>query len=143
MTTLQPSLLLRRALLADGLVGVITTAQLLLLADWLSSLLALPGAFLFGVGVVLIPLVAFLLWLSRRESMARAAVYTVIGLNALWVVLSLLVLLSGWFTPNALGYAFVIVQAVVVVVFIELEWLGLKRSQVIPGAFAQTSVSAQ
>src|SRR3989338_43621 len=113
MTTLQPSLLLRRALLADGLVGVITTAQLLLLADWLSSLLALPGEFLFGVGVVLIPLVAFLLWLSRRESMARAAVYTVI------------------------------VQAVVVVVFIELEWLGLKRSQVIPGAFAPASMRTQ
>ena len=44
MTTLQPSLLLRRALLADGLVGVITAAQLLLLADWLSGLLALPLA---------------------------------------------------------------------------------------------------
>ena len=120
MTTLQPSLLLRRALLADALVGVITTAQLLLLADWLSSLLALPGAFLFGVGVILIPLVAFLLWVSRRESMARAAVYTVLGLNAFWVVLSLLVLLSGWFTPNLLGYAFVIGQAVVVLVFFSL-----------------------
>ena len=142
MTTLQPSLLLRRALLADGLVGVITTAQLLLLADWLSNLLALPGAFLFGVGVILIPLVAFLLWLSRRESMARAAVYAVIGLNALWVVLSLLVLLSGWFTPNVLGYAFVIVQAVVVLVFIELEWIGLKRSQAESGAFTQASVGA-
>lgn len=140
MTTLQPSLLLRRALFADGLVGVATAAQLLLLADWLSSLLALPGEFLFGVGVVLIPLVAFLLWLSRRESMARTAVYMVIGLNALWVVLSLLVLLSGWFTPNLLGYAFVIGQAVAVLVFIELEWIGLKRSQAMSGAFTQASV---
>ncbi len=143
MTTVHPSLLLRRALLADGLVGVITTAQLLLLTNWLSSLLALPGEFLFSVGVVLIPLVAFLLWLSRRESMARAAVYTVIGLNALWVVLSLLVLLSGWFTPNLLGYAFVIVQAVVVLVFIELEWIGLKRSQLVGGEFAPASMRAQ
>lgn len=140
MTTVHPSLLLRRALLADGLVGVITTAQLLLLADWLSRLLALPGEFLFGVGLVLIPLVTFLLWLSRRESMVRAAVYMVIGLNALWVVLSLLVLLSGWFTPNLLGYAFVIGQAVVVLVFIELEWIGLKRSQAMSGAFTQASV---
>ncbi|MBU1285031.1 MAG: hypothetical protein KJ989_04930 [Gammaproteobacteria bacterium] len=143
MTTVHPSLLLRRTLLADGLVGVITTAQLLLLTNWLSSLLALPGEFLFSVGVVLIPLVAFLLWLSRRESMARAAVYTVIGLNALWVVLSLLALLSGWFTPNVLGYAFVIVQAVVVLAFIELEWLGLKRSQVGGGEFAPASMRAQ
>lgn len=143
MTTLQPSLLLRRALFADGLVGVATAAQLLLLADWLSNLLALPRELLIGAALVLLPLAAFLLWLSLRESMARAAVYTVIGLNALWVVLSLLVLLSGWFTPNLLGYAFVIVQAVVVLVFIELEWLGLKRSQVIPGAFAPASVSAQ
>ncbi|MDP2744931.1 hypothetical protein [Pseudomonas sp.] len=143
MTTLQPSLLLRRALLADGLVGVATAAQLLLLADWLSGLLALPRELLLGAALVLLPLAAFLLWLSRRESMARAAVYTVIGLNALWVVHSVLLLLSGWVTPNLLGYAFVIVQAVAVLVFIELELIGLKRSQVVPGAFAQTSVGAQ
>jgi len=143
MTTLQPSLLLRRALLADGLVGVITAAQLLLLADWLSDLLALPRELLLGAALVLLPLAVFLLWLSRRESMSRAAVYAVIGLNALWVVHSVLLLLSGWVTPNLFGYAFVIVQAVAVLVFIELELIGLKRSQVVPGAFAQASMSAQ
>ena len=143
MTTLQPSLLLRRTLLADGLVGIATAAQLLLLADWLSGLLALPRELLLGAALALLPLAVFLLWLSRRESLSRAAVYTVIGMNALWVVHSLLLLLSGWVTPSLFGYAFVIFQAVVVLVFIELEWIGLKRSQVVPGAFAQASVSAQ
>ncbi|WP_394235942.1 hypothetical protein [Pseudomonas anguilliseptica] len=142
MTTLQPSLLLRRALLADGLVGVTTAAQILLLADWLSSLLALPRELLIGAALGLLPLATFLLWLSRRESMSRAAVYSVLGLNALWVLHSGLLLLSGWIAPNLLGYAFVIVQAIAVLVFIELEWLGLKRSQVVPSAFTQASVGA-
>lgn len=142
MTTLQPSLLLRRALLADGLVGVATAAQLLLLAGWLSNLLALPRELLIGVSLVLLPLAASLLWLSRRESMTQATVYTVLGLNALWVIHSVLLLFSGWVAPNLFGYAFVIGQAIVVLVFIELEWIGLKRSSTAPASFAQASVGA-
>ncbi len=142
MTTLQPSLLLRRALFADGLVGVATAAQLLLLADWLSNLLALPRELLIGAALVLLPLAAFLLWLSRRESLTSATVYSVLGLNALWILHSGLLLLSGWVAPNLLGYGFVIGQAIVVLVFIELEWIGLKRSQAVPGAFTQASVGA-
>lgn len=68
--------------------------------------------------------------------------YRVLGLNALWILHSGLLLLSGWVAPNLLGYAFVIGQAVVVLVLIELEWVGLKRSQAMSGAFTQASVGA-
>lgn len=143
MTTLQPSLLLRRALLADGLVGVLTAAQLLLLTDWLSTFVELPRQLLFGSGLALLPLAAWLIWLSRRETLPRLAVWAVLALNALWVIDSLLLLLSGWVAPNLFGYALVIGQAVVVLVFIELELLGLKRSAVVTGSFAQASSGAQ
>ena len=40
----------------------------------------------------------------------------------------------GWATLNLLGYIFVMFQAVVVLVFVELEWIGLKRSTVVTKA---------
>lgn len=143
MTILQPSLLLRRALLADGLVGVLTAVHLLLLADWLSSVLELPRQLLFGSGLALLPLAAWLIWLASRETLSRMVVWTVLALNALWLIDSLLLLLSGWIAPNLLGYAWVIGQAGVVLLFIELELLGLKRSAVVTGSFAQASSGAQ
>ncbi|MHA6491945.1 hypothetical protein ACX0MV_01705 [Pseudomonas borbori] len=129
MNTLHPSLLLRRALLADGLVGVSTGALLVLASDWLSGLLALPRELLLGAGLTLLPLAAFLIWLSRREPMPRVAVWAVLAINALWVIDSALLLVSGWLTPNLLGYSFIISQAVTVALFFELELIGLKRSQ--------------
>ncbi|MGB4074094.1 hypothetical protein [Pseudomonas sp.] len=143
MTTLQPSLLLRRALLADGLVGVLTAVHLLLLADGLSAFTELPRQLLLGSGLALLPLAAWLIWLAKRETLSRLVVWTVLALNALWLIDSLLLLLSGWVAPNLFGYALVIGQAVVVLVFIELELLGLKRSAVIPGSFAQVSGGTQ
>lgn len=141
MTTLQPSPLLRRALLADGLVGVLTAVHLLLLADGLSALLELPRQLLFGSGLALLPLAAWLTWLARRETLSRLQVWTVLALNALWVINSLLLLLSGWVAPNLFGYVWVIGQAIVVLVFIELEWLGLKRSPLASPSFAHASAS--
>jgi hypothetical protein len=51
----------------------------------------------------------------------------VIVTNALWAAASVVLLLSGWVAPTALGYAFVIAQAAVVAVFGELQYTGLRR----------------
>ena len=41
----------------------------------------------------------------------------------------MLLLIGGWVAPTVLGYVFVIGQALVVALFAELEFFGLKRSQ--------------
>lgn len=128
MTTLQPSLLLRRTLLADGLLSGVTGLSLVLAAAWLSAYLDLPRALLFGVGLSLLPFSLALIWLGRRDQMNRVAVWAVIAINALWVVDSVLLLMSNWLAPNQYGYAFVIAQALAVALFAELELLGLRRS---------------
>ncbi len=132
MHTLNASPLLRRALLADGLVGLGTGSLLVLAAGWFAELLALPRELLLGAGLSLLPLGLFLLWLGSCEQVNRLLVWAVLALNALWVVDSLLLLVAGWVAPNLLGHAFVIAQALVVVLFIELELLGLKRSEPLP-----------
>lgn len=129
MTTLNASPLLRRALLADGLMGLGTGSLLILLAGWFAELLALPRELLLGSGLALLPLGLFLLWLSSGETVNRLLVWAVLAINALWVVDSLLLLVAGWIAPNLLGHVFVIGQALVVLLFLELELIGLKRSE--------------
>ena len=59
----------------------------------------------------------------------RLGVWSIIGLNVVWVIDSVLILATGWVEPNALGYAVVIAQALAVGVFAELEYVGLRRSR--------------
>lgn len=129
MHTLNASPLLRRALFADGLMGLGTGSLLILLTGWFAELLALPRELLLGSGLALLPLGLFLLWLSSGETVNRLLVWAVLTINALWVVDSLLLLVAGWIVPNLLGHVFVIGQALVVLLFLELELIGLKRSE--------------
>ena len=129
MHTLNASPLLRRALLADGVVGLATGSLLVLAAGWLAELLALPRDLLLGAGWALLPLGVFLVWLGSCEQINRLAVWAVLAINALWVIDSLVLLMSGWVSPNLLGHVFVIGQALAVLLFLELELVGLKRSE--------------
>lgn len=49
-------------------------------------------------------------------------------LNVLWAADCLILLASGWVAPTGLGIAFVLVQAVTVLAFADLQYLGLRRS---------------
>jgi hypothetical protein len=64
---------------------------------------------------------------SKRSSLSPASVWFVIALNVAWVVASVLLLLSSQIHPNALGYGFVIVQAIAVAAFAEMQYVGLRR----------------
>ena len=91
----------------------------------LSALLALPATpLLTGAGLSMLPWCAVLLWLARRDTLDRRAVWAVIAVNAVWVVDSVLLLAGGWVQPTLLGQAFVIAQALAVVLFAELQFLG-------------------
>lgn len=125
---IQHETFLRRVLLADAAVGVVAGLLMAGAAGLLAGLLGLPEALLRGVGLVLLPYGALLAFLATRAQLAPAAVWAVIALNALWVIDSLGLLLSGWVAPNMLGYAVVLLQAVAVGVFAELEFVGLRRS---------------
>src|SRR5690606_3137993 len=128
MHTLNASPLLRRALFADGLMGLASGSLLVLANAWLAGLLALPHDLLFGAGLALLPLGLSLLWLGSCARINRLLVWAVLAINALWVVDSLVLLLAGWVAPSLLGHVFVIAQALVVLLFLELQLVGLKRS---------------
>jgi len=127
MRSFSPSPLLRWALLADAAASGVMGLSMLLGAGPLGALLHLPAGLLSGVGLALLPYAALVAWLGSRASLTRAAVWTVIGINAIWVVDSLLLLASGWVQPNGLGQAFIVIQALAVALFAELQFLGLRR----------------
>ncbi|HEX2554043.1 MAG TPA: hypothetical protein VHL98_10090 [Microvirga sp.] len=123
-----PAPLLRQALLADAVTTAACAALLIAGAGFLDDLLGLPAALLRGAGLVLLPFVALVAWLGTRTRLPRLAVLAAIGLNALWAVDSVLLLVSGWVAPTAAGLAFVIAQGVVVAMYAELQLMGLRRS---------------
>lgn len=130
MATLTASLdrftFLRRVLLVDAATCVATGALLSLDSGTLSPLLGLPAALLLYSGLSLFPIAAFMLWVATRRDIPRPGAWLIIAGNALWVLGSLM-LLFGFF-PTALGYAFVIAQAVVVALLAELEYTGLRKA---------------
>lgn len=123
--SIAPSLFLRRALLADAVASAATGLLMAAGAGVLDGLLGLPTALLREAGILLLPYAALVGWLGTRARLPEAVVWTVIIGNVAWTAASigLFVLLA----PTALGYAFVIAQAVVVGLFAELQYIGLRR----------------
>jgi hypothetical protein len=125
---INPSLFLRRAILADAIFSGISAVVLTFGAGMLSPLLNLPEALLRETGLFLIAYAALVGWLGTRSSMPRVLVGIVIAGNAAWTLGSIALLFSGAVMPNLLGEAFVAIQAVVTGVFAELQYIGLRRS---------------
>lgn len=131
MTLLQSSPLLRLTLKVDAIAGGAMGLLMALAAQPLGELFGLPFVLLLVAGIVLLPLALVLYWMSQQPALSRIGVWAVIALNALWVVESLALLVTGYVQPTALGYAFVIGQALVVLLLAELEFFGLRRSAVL------------
>ena len=134
MTYFRPTTFLRGVLAVDALSCAAMGLGLAAGANIVAGITALPVDLLRYAGIALIPCAAYLAFIASRESLPRLAVWAVIVLNGLWVVESLVTLMSSAVAPNALGYAFVIVQAAFVAVLAELEYVGLKRSESAPVA---------
>jgi hypothetical protein len=123
------STFLRRALSLDatatGAMGLLAVP----LARQLEAPLGLPAVFLQGAGAVCLAFAALLVVIATRRVIAPALVWLVIGLNTVWALDSIAILLLGWVQPSALGEAVIVAQAVAVAGLIELEYLGLRRLQ--------------
>jgi hypothetical protein len=119
---------LRRALVADAVISGSTGLLMLAGAGFLETWLGVPAALLRYAGLVLLPFAGLVGVLSRSERPSRTAVWLVIGLNAAWVAGSVLLLVSGQLSPSALGTAFILVQALAVAVFAEMQYMGLRKA---------------
>jgi hypothetical protein len=113
---------LRRTLAADAATCAAMGALLAGFPAPLAGLLGLPAGLLFYAGIALFPCAALMLAAMK----SRALAWLVIAGNAAWILGSVAVLLVA--SPTALGYAFIIAQAIAVAVLAELEYVGLARA---------------
>ena len=125
---IQPSLFLRRVLWADAMVSAAVGALMALGADALQDLLGLSAPLLMLAGVALFPYAAYLAWLTTRSAVPRAAVWVPIVSNVVWAANCAIVMFAAGLNPTWLGRAFIAVQIVTVLLFAELEFIGLRRT---------------
>ena len=125
---IHPSRFLRRALLADAVVSGAMALLLTFGAGVLTALLNMPEALLRETGLFLIAYAAFVGFLGSRAAIPKVLVLLVIVGNTLWTLASIALLMSGAVSPNLLGVAFVVMQAIVVGMFAELQFIGLRKS---------------
>jgi len=128
MNTLRASRLLTFALLLDAGATAATGMLMLLFAAQLQVLLNLPALLMTGAGVFMLVYAVAIERLSRRSELPRWAVLTVIIGNALWAIECAVLAFAGILAPSTLGIAFLLVQAVIVFGFAELQYVGMKRS---------------
>ena len=114
--------LLRNLLWVDCGAAFLAGAAVLALSGWLSSLYALPQAFVIGLGVVNLVYGTFSCALALRAQRPKALIVLLVVANATWAVLcgAAAVVLAG--TASAFGLAHLIVEGVFVGVLAGLEW---------------------
>ena len=124
-TTADGGRLLRTALRVDAVVSGGLGLVSLVGAPLAGDLIGAPEAALRGVGGFLVVFGIALLVLAARAAMPVPLVWAVVIGNLAWVVASAAVALLVPLT--VLGIVVVVVQALGVAVFADLEWLGLRR----------------
>lgn len=128
MNQIQVSPLLRFALRLDGigsfLAGVLTCV-------WQAPLAAMVGTSLLPVQAIGLFMLAYGLlisWLSTRLTLVKPVVWVLVIGNFLWAIDSVWLAWSGLITPSSAGVLLLLVQAGLVAVFAQLQYLGLQRS---------------
>jgi len=122
---------LRYVLFADAATCLMCGLLLSIGGGFLQNLLGLPVSMMFYAGLSLFPFAAFLIYAATRKSISKTVVWLIIGLNMLWTIDSFLLLVSGYASPTTLGYIFVIFQALGVLMFADLEFIGLRKAEVV------------
>ena len=133
-SSVQPSVFLRRALLADAAVSAACGALMAFGSALLEPLLGIGSALLLSAGLAFFPYAAYLVWLATRRAVPRAAVWIPIVLNVVWAADCLLLLFGGMYAPTLLGELFIGANIVTVLVLAELEYIGLRRAYAIVAA---------
>jgi hypothetical protein len=121
--------LLRLALKLDAVATGALALLALVAGPLLAELLGIPSSLLWPLGLFLAAYATAIWIIGTRASINRAAVWAAVALNLLWAVDSVAAVAPGWLPLTTLGVAFVLAQAGAVLVFAELQFLGLRRAR--------------
>ena len=120
---------LPRVMWADAASCAATGALQVALTDALPRLTGLPAPLLMGTGVFLLAYAAAAAGMAGASRPPRMLIGLVVLGNFGWAAGCAALLMSGLFPVTALGTAWVLAQALCVVVLAELQWTGLRRTR--------------
>lgn len=120
---------LRNVLFADAASCLATGALQTLFTPSIAQLTNLPELLLQATGIFLLTYAAVVMAVATRDPIPRAFVWVFVAGNFAWAAAGAALLVARPVAPTLLGEAWVIAQAVTVVVLAELQWMGLRRSR--------------
>ena len=119
--------LLRSVLIADAASTFGAGALHLLFTQQLTQLMDLPTALLTGTGAFMLAYAAAVGFVATRDPLPRSVIRLLAVGNFGWAAASVALLASGWIAPTGWGVAWVLMQAGLVAVLAELQWMGSRR----------------
>ena len=125
----EPRSLLRVALKLDAVVTGANGAAYLVAAGPLGDLLGLSPALLRGAGAFLLAFAAVVWLVAARDAIPRAAVVAIVVANLVWALDSAVAAAAGWGSPSTEGTVWIVLQAITVAAFADLQILGLRRAR--------------
>jgi hypothetical protein len=128
ISTLTSRPLLRPVLKLDAVVTGANGAAYLVAAGPLGELLGLSETLLRATGAFLLAFAAVVWITGSRREIPRAPVYAIVVANAVWAADSLVAAIAGWGDPTTAGTVWIVLQAIVVAAFAELQLTGLRRN---------------
>lgn len=128
MSIVQPSPLLKKALMADAVVSGSAAVLQIAASTRLSDLLVFPQWLLFESGVFLVAYTVLLVVLARSARVAALHIRLVVAGNIGWAIGCVGLVVGNVVAPSGLGWAFLTAQVTAVLTFAGLEWTGLRAS---------------
>ena len=120
---------LRYLLWADAISCLACGLLQLALGDPLSQLFSLPAGLLFDTGVFLLVYGAAVAALAMPARAPGAIVWVLIVGNIGWGVAAVGILVAGDVHPTLLGKAYIVVQALTVLILADLQYFAVRRSR--------------
>ena len=118
---------LRSVLIADAASTLGAGAMHLAFTPQLTQFMDLPAALLTGTGAFMLVYAAVVGFVASRDRLPLPVIRFLALGNFGWAAASVALLASGWIAPTGWGLAWVLMQAGLVAVLAELQWMGSRR----------------
>ncbi|UOA15876.1 hypothetical protein [Sulfitobacter dubius] len=125
MTEFAYPTMLKKTLALDAATCVGMGLLLVLASGSVSGITQIPAPLLFWAGLILLPVACFMMWSTTTAGPPVRAVFVIVAGNFLWVLVRLVLPMTGTIAPNTPGWVFLLAQAAVVALFAVLEWSAL------------------
>ncbi len=125
----QPSDMLRRTLRGNSVFSIVSGLAFTFGAAPIASLMGIPDASLIIaiMGIVVLAFAAFLWAMTTKPVLDRQLAVAVFIMDVVWVITSLIILVTNAFSLSTEGRWAILIVADIVAVFAVLEFVGLRR----------------